>query len=740
MKKIELLAPAGTIASFEAALEEGADAVYIGAPGFNARALAKDFSFAEVGGMIRAAHDLGRHVHIAMNSLVREDELQEAVEALSLFAQVRPDALIVQDLGLAWLAQRFFPQIPLHASTLMSVHNSLTAAYLRDLGFSRVVLARELTLAEIRRIGQVSGAELEIFVHGAMCFSFSGLCLFSSLHGGKSSLRGQCVQPCRRRYGWQEGRKKKKGGGYLFSMNDLCGIDLLPQMRQAGVASLKIEGRMKSAEYVRKTVRAYRLVLDSLDEAEPERKRVLKEAHGLLDEAMGRRRSPGFFLAAKPKQAVTPALSGNTGKLVAKVQRLEALRHGRQGTILTARLLEPVRTGERLRLHHERSGERKSFTVRTMRLGQKTVRRADSGQLVRFVLDQNLGMKSDSGFRGSLFRVDVEHRSRSSRSRGKYLLAGGTRIKPDRPLVEEIVEVLQWAVEKNKNPARGSRTPEHREKRRKKSMKKGQVWWIRVAHLRDAGQRFPVRPVRILLPLTRENIDFLKKTARLRKPQSRLVWELPPIIMEDALAWYGESVQHLLREGFTRFQLGHVAQLGLFPEEIRDQLRLSGSYTLNMLNSAALQALADLGLRNILFSLETDHANMAAALVHFRRALSARKSGPANVRIGMEVYGRPPLFTARLHGDHFRYGQQCVSPMDERFRVDQQDGLTVTRSVQPFSLLPWLAELREAGVEYLLADLSGGAINREITRFATLLRGTGRMEPTLSGNFTGHLL
>ncbi|WP_456384826.1 peptidase U32 family protein [Desulfolithobacter sp.] len=740
MKKIELLAPAGSIASFEAALEEGADAVYVGAPGLNARALAKDFSFAELRGMIQAAHDRGRNVHIAMNSLVREDELLRAVEALSLFSQLRPDALIVQDLGLAWLAQRFFPHIPLHASTLMSVHNSMTAGYLRDLGFSRVVLARELTLDEIRRIGEESGAELEIFIHGAMCFSFSGLCLFSSLHGGKSSLRGQCVQPCRRRYGWQEGRRKKKGGGYLFSMNDLCGIDLLPQMCRAGVASLKIEGRMKSAEYVRKTVRAYRLVIDSLDQAESERRRVLKEAHGLLDEAMGRRRSPGFFLAAKPKQAVTPALSGNTGKLVARVQRLEALRHGRQGTILTARLLEPVRVGERLRLHHEQSGERKSFTVRTMRLGRKTVRRAGSGQLVRFVLDQDLGMQSDSGFRASLFRVDVERRLQTSRSADRYRVAGGAGPRPDRALVEKIVEVLEWAEEKNKKPAQGSRNRVHWEKRRKKNMRKGQVWWVRVAHLRDAGQRFPVRPVRILVPMTRENIDFLNKTTRLRKPQSRIVWELPPLIMEDALGWFGDSIQHLLREGFTRFQLGHVAQLGLFPEEIRGQLKFSGSYTLNILNSAALQALVELGLRNILFSLETDHANMAAALVHFRRTLAARKLGPGSVRIGMEVYGRPPLFTARLDGDHFRYGQQCLSPMDERFRVEQQDGLTVTRSVWPFSLLPWLGELREAGVDYLLADLSGGAISREITGFATLLRGNGRMEPTLSGNFAGHLL
>ncbi|RWX46284.1 Peptidase family U32 [Candidatus Electrothrix communis] len=239
---MELLAPAGSFPAFEAALEAGADAVYVGAPGFNARALSRDFSFAEIGSMIRQARKQGVKLYIAMNSLVKESELPAALEALSCFEALRPDALIIQDLGLLYLARTWFPDLPLHASTLMSVHNSLGAEELTKLGFERVVLARELTIDEMATIHRKTGAELEVFIHGAMCFSYSGLCLFSSMHGGKSSLRGQCVQPCRRHYSWQrpgkqtappphsKGNQKEKSGsaaGYLFLMNDLCGIDML---------------------------------------------------------------------------------------------------------------------------------------------------------------------------------------------------------------------------------------------------------------------------------------------------------------------------------------------------------------------------------------------------------------------------------------------------------------------------------------------------------------------------------
>lgn len=210
----ELLAPAGTVPAFEAALAAGADAVYLGAPACNARALARDFSFAEIGAMIAMAHERGRKVYLAMNSLVKEQELPAAVTTLARLAALRADGLIVQDLGLLALAHRHFPELPLHASTLMAAHNTPAVACLAGLGCRRVVLARELSLAEIGLVARQAarlGVAIEVFIHGAMCFSYSGLCRFSSLHGGRSSLRGQCVQPCRRHYQWLASGQGKKG-------------------------------------------------------------------------------------------------------------------------------------------------------------------------------------------------------------------------------------------------------------------------------------------------------------------------------------------------------------------------------------------------------------------------------------------------------------------------------------------------------------------------------------------------
>jgi U32 family peptidase len=267
MAKVELLAPAGNAATFGAALDGGADAIYVGAPGFNARNLSRDLRLEEIAAMISTCRRLGKKLFVAANSLVLEDELPQVIELLALLRELRPDGLIVQDLGLLRLARRYFPELPLHSSTLMLAHNHQAVRYLAELGCRRVVLARELTVKEIGAIAARRGdTEIEVFIHGAMCFSYSGLCLFSSYLGGKSGLRGRCVQPCRRGFGEVgRGRGDKEGGAsrYLFSMNDLSALEILPELLDTGITSLKIEGRQRSATYVEKVVGAYRRVLDA---------------------------------------------------------------------------------------------------------------------------------------------------------------------------------------------------------------------------------------------------------------------------------------------------------------------------------------------------------------------------------------------------------------------------------------------------------------------------------------------
>jgi len=208
---MELLAPAGNMESFRAAVQAGADAVFVGAPALNARNLARDLRLEEIAAMIHYCREHGLKLYLAANSLAREQDLPQVIETLAILAELQPDALIVQDLGVINIVKDYFPSLPLHASTLMAATNSLAVNAFASMGLERVVLARELTVQEIGIICKKSEIEIEVFIHGAMCFSYSGLCLFSSFLGGKSGLRGRCVQPCRRQYTW-ESKAGSRGG------------------------------------------------------------------------------------------------------------------------------------------------------------------------------------------------------------------------------------------------------------------------------------------------------------------------------------------------------------------------------------------------------------------------------------------------------------------------------------------------------------------------------------------------
>jgi len=735
---MELLAPAGSLAAFEAALEQGADAIYVGAPGCNARALSRDFTLSEIKAMIRQAHAQGRRLYIAMNSLIREDEIKNVLEMLSCLSQMGPDALIIQDLGLLHLARTWFPELALHASTLMSVHNSLAARELTRLGCARVVLARELTIEEMAAIHRATGAELEVFVHGAMCFSYSGLCLFSSLHGGKSSLRGQCVQPCRRTYQYRNSRGRPgHRGGYLFSMHDLCGIDFLPELRDAGVRSLKIEGRMKSASYVANTVAAYRMALDSLDAPEDEQERMLCQAHQLLDQAMARKRGSGFLLSDRPPAAVSPNISGSSGTFVGKAK---LTRSGRGAPGLELTLTTPLAVGDRLRMLLEPSGRQQSFTLRHLFVSGRKHNKAAPGERVTIVLpSQRDGIPAGQAH-ASLFKVDVGRRITMERAaRRKWSTGRECAIEPDTKKIKAVLRVLfphTAAPGRNRQRRGHSRTPG----------RSGQArFTVLLARLSDLRQRLPVRPAQVILPLDRENMRILARQKG-KKGQIRLCWLLPPVIQEKDLAWYQHQVGELLGRGYRRFMLGHVTQVGLFRnlnQQDGGRLELSGYYTLNVLNSAAVRLLGQLGLSSVLFSIETDRDNLSLALRHLGTAARTKKrgrhgSGPIPA-VGMYVYGRPPLFTSRLDSTHFRYQNRFVSPRQEEFILEQRHDLTLARSVLPFSLLTWQEELTRLGIAFQLVDLSGGPVKQEIAMLRNLLGRGKRGIRVLTGNYQATL-
>ncbi|MBR0060702.1 MAG: U32 family peptidase, partial [Selenomonadaceae bacterium] len=261
---IELLAPAGSFEALRAAVEAGADAVYLAGEKFGARAYAENFEGEQLIKAVEFAHLRGVAVHVTVNTLIADEELDEFAEYLKFLRRANVDALLVQDLGAAALAKKFAPEIPLHASTQMTIHNSEGVKALAELGFTRAVLSRELTLEEIKKICRESPIETEIFIHGALCVCWSGQCLMSSLIGGRSGNRGRCAQPCRLPYELVDERGKNllNAGKYLLSPKDLNTLELLPKLIETGVTSLKIEGRMKRPEYVATVVKVYRDALD----------------------------------------------------------------------------------------------------------------------------------------------------------------------------------------------------------------------------------------------------------------------------------------------------------------------------------------------------------------------------------------------------------------------------------------------------------------------------------------------
>lgn len=256
---MELLAPAGSFDALRAAVENGADAVYLGGKSYSARASAANFSSEELQRALDYCHVRGVRVYVTVNTLLREDELQGAVAYLGDLHRWGADAVIVQDLGLIGRARREVPDLELHGSTQMTIHNPLDLKLIERLGIKRVVLARELGIGAIREIHDRTPVELEVFVHGALCICYSGQCLMSSLIGGRSGNRGQCAQPCRQPY-IVEGLEVP--GEYVLSPKDLSLISHLGILRDAGVTSLKIEGRLKSPDYVGVVVRTYRAALD----------------------------------------------------------------------------------------------------------------------------------------------------------------------------------------------------------------------------------------------------------------------------------------------------------------------------------------------------------------------------------------------------------------------------------------------------------------------------------------------
>lgn len=749
----ELLAPAGSLEAFFAAMENGADAVYVGLRDFSARAKAKNVNLDDLAGMLRYARPLGRKIYVTLNTLVKEAELPKLVETLGALEALAVDGIIIQDLAVWRLARRHFPGLPLHASTQMTVHNAAGVKMLERMGFTRAVLARELSLTEIAAIRRQTKMELEHFIHGALCFSFSGQCYFSSWLGGKSGNRGRCAQPCRRRY------RYRGEEGYYFSTNDLSAIDLLPELAAAGVISFKIEGRMKSAEYVANVVSAYRMTLDAPDSR---RKEVVKEAKERLKASFGRPPTKGFLPGGVPTDIAIPSVKGATGRFLGEV---ETVRAGE----VTFRCRDRLHVGDRLRIQPKTDQAGTAFTVKELIIGKRPAKLATAGTLVSVpspfpklfrpgdavfkVSSEQAFTMSEAACRRRLqqaspitepLRLRIALSADELRLHGEVGATVLERAYPvaafpasDNPLSAETLQAVfaksaeaPFALTELSTDELPpvvippSRLNEIRRDfyrslgdARKQARQREQEGKIRQA-LADLLPETPVAAAvggsssivipslretqllsdpgvdRIIVPLTAGAMHQVDATGRrLKGRQQQLVWELPFFIPDDEWEGYRGAVRRLADADFRTFRLNNLGHFPFF-DGLTGMTLLTG-YRLFSLNSQAILAWQELGAAEVTLYIEDDQENL--------RHLFARTTG---IPAAVTVYAPVPLITSRIPVRGVRSDTPVLSDRGEAYRVEGRSGVTVLTAETDFSLLGRLRELRALGCDRFILDLS----------------------------------
>ncbi|MBP1764967.1 MAG: peptidase [Firmicutes bacterium] len=376
---VELLAPVGGQEALIAAVESGANAVYLGGKLFGARASAQNFSGEELAEAVRFAHLRFVRVYVTVNTLVDNTELPELVKYLRYLYTIGVDAVIVQDMGVAAVAREVVPDMPLHASTQMTVHNLAGVQYLAKHGFKRVVLARELSIDDIAMICRQGGVEIEVFVHGALCVSYSGQCLMSSMIGGRSGNRGRCAQPCRLPYtlvdeAGNNALQKQDAGEYLLSPRDLNTLELLPQLVDAGVASFKIEGRMKRPEYVAVVVDSYRRAVDAF--LQEGKYKPSDEAQKRLAQIFNRDFTTAYLLGKQGRKMMSDRRPNNRGVFAGRVVSYDPAK--KQAMV---HLEEPLAQGDIIEFW-VKVGGRVNVTVNEMQVDGQSCETAAAGMNV----------------------------------------------------------------------------------------------------------------------------------------------------------------------------------------------------------------------------------------------------------------------------------------------------------------------------------------------------------------------
>ncbi|MCI5779390.1 MAG: U32 family peptidase [Lentisphaeria bacterium] len=707
--EMELLAPAGSPACALAAFDAGADAVYAGLSKFNARERGENFTADMMARIVDYAHKLRKKVYITLNTLIRESEIPAVMETLDAIDAIAPDGVLVQDLGVLRLAREYFPNLILHGSTQMGFHNSAGLQVAEQLGLKRVVLERQITLDELAAIRKQTGLELEVFIHGSLCCSLSGTCLFSSYLGGWSGNRGKCKQPCRRRY------FTKNGNGFFFSPQDLAALELLPQLRKIGVQSLKIEGRLRQPDYVFNTVGAYRMMLDS---PEAEFAAKLPEARNLLAKTCGRRWSHGFYFSHSAKELIQSDAIGAAGLRVGSV---EAARDNGFGFTAAKR----VHLGDRLRIQPLSGDDGIALTVTKMFVENRPAKYVPIGKRVFICCDKpivpgGVVFKIGESFPDYTRRLELLPPRRAELE--LHLTLEGTSLTAETrnaPCPVFIASLALAAADKHPTDAAKllaafaeTDSPDFSLSPASTAEVNGN-WFLPAAELKRLRREFyrffnrHVKPEQILdrreTPLERFFKDYTAMTGlpetdgrlpetvamkpRGAEPANRNAIRadgifdlnklseeaiLPEFCPEEKLPALRKAVAAALTAGIRRFRITSLYALNLL-RDVEEPLVITASAPLPAANSMAVRELAARGVAKVMAHIEMTRQDI----------LDLRKKSP----VALECYrlGRPPLLTGRAK---IPFTGEFSDARGNKFelRVERQSGLARIFPAQVISI------------------------------------------------------
>ncbi|MDR1985577.1 MAG: U32 family peptidase [Treponema sp.] len=676
MKSVELLAPAGSPEALDAAVSEGADGVYLGLKNFNARMRSANFTYAQFESALYRLHRMGRKVYVTVNTVFEQREADRLYQLLRYLASLGPDGLIIQDLGILTMAREHFPALKLHASTQMNIASSRGVNVLSKYGISRVVLARELSLPEIRDIRIHTNMELEVFVHGALCVSASGLCQFSSFLGGKSANRGLCTQGCRRYFRPSDPGHSPATGGYYFSPSDLQLFEQVPDLVTAGIHAFKIEGRMKSADYVGTVVSAYRQLIDALSGSEERIQQALASGLQLLRNDFAREKTVFYsFYDTHPRhtqKSTSPVdwlqadRSGGTGISLGRLLKVKGTGPERQALIPGGALVPGL--GDSVRFHRADDTDRQSYKVRFMQEAPQ------EGPGMRWI-------SIPDGFEpgDAVYLIQTKGMSK----RYAPVIPPGRDVSRRRPGWEHAPPL---SLPKAPKGQKGKTVfPEG--------------LYIAVSRVEDLYLLQSSRPVRVMLKYTPKTAAYLLGKAKMLPfNPGEIILVLDPYFPQTLEQVLEKEIPLLISQGYGQFVVNNLGHCPYF--RTTHAAVIAGPYLYGF-NRWALAFLSCLGLDYAITPLENNRQNLEQTVEPHRRSC-----------MFITLFAYPALFHIRADLGA-TYGFRHFSDRrDESFTLISNPEGSLVIPEKPFSIIDKMPFLKAAGFSRFILDLSGPPLKK----------------------------